>query len=50
MHIFFYVNIEEFLFLRDYILAEMQIESSIEMQYDDYEVPSKNNLKKVLQN
>ena len=43
-------NIEEFLFLRDYILAEMQIESSIEMQYDDYEVPSKNNLKKVLQN
>lgn len=43
-------NIEEFLFLRDYIEAEMQIESTIEMQYDDYEVQFEKKLKKVLQN
>lgn len=43
-------NIEEFLFLRDYIEAEMQIESTIEMQYDDYEVHFEKKLKKVLQN
>tara|TARA_R100001440_G_scaffold1286_1_gene4285 strand:+ start:480 stop:704 length:225 start_codon:yes stop_codon:yes gene_type:complete len=43
-------NIEEFLFLRDYIEAEMQIESFMEMQLDDYEINFENFLKKRLKN
>ena len=43
-------NIDDFLFLRDYIEAEMQIESLIEMQKDDYEIKFENFLKKDLQN
>tara|TARA_E500000305_G_C4017895_1_gene236836 strand:+ start:177 stop:401 length:225 start_codon:yes stop_codon:yes gene_type:complete len=43
-------NIDDFLFLRDYIEAEMQIESCIEMQKDDYEIKFENNLKKDLIN
>lgn len=43
-------NIEEFLFLRDYIEAEMQIESFMEMQLDDYEIDYENFLKKRLKN
>lgn len=43
-------NIDEFLFLRDYIEAQMQIESFIEMQLDDYEINFENFLKKGLKN
>ena len=43
-------NIDEFLFLRDYIEAQMQIESFIEMQLDDYEINFENFLKKRLKN
>jgi len=43
-------NIDDFIFLRDYIEAEMQIESYIEMQKDDYEIKFENFLKKELQN
>ena len=43
-------NIDEFLFLRDYIEAQMQIESFIEMQLDDYEIDFENFLKKRLKN
>lgn len=43
-------NIDEFLFLRDYIEAEMQIESFMEMQLDDYEINFENFLKKRLKN
>jgi len=43
-------NIDDFLFLRDYIEAEMQIESFMEMQLDDYEIDYENFLKKRLKN
>ena len=43
-------NVDDFIFLRDYIEAEMQIESYIEMQKDDYEIKFENFLKKELQN
>ena len=43
-------NIDEFLFLRDYIESQMQIESFIEMQLDDYEINFENFLKKRLKN
>jgi hypothetical protein len=43
-------NIDDFLFLRDYIESEMQIEAYIEMQKDDYEIKFENILKKDLNN
>ena len=43
-------NVDEFLFLRDYFEAEMQIETATEMQFDDYEMQFENIFKKRLKN